>query len=467
MVFPYKQKVILFGDSDRVCAFLNSEIVGSLEIIGVYRDSLLDTEEIPSKIQNLSFDSVKSMNDCLIVIVDDEVSQNRADFFTENSITFILSKDIEIDYPPCDKEAPVGVADEEDLSDATLPEDVSAPTESEQEVSTENPPAEQAPPVLSDAQFNALMDKLTGRFDEILKAVSYTKAKDTSIYNINKELQSFKDGYFKKTVSPLVVELISLREDCKKSLESIGKYALAHPKQISYMEYTVEQIENVLTIQDVTVKDGIYFYNGVPFYPTAQNVGPLLPDLEPAACPSTAEAVETDPLTLTGNTLESLLEFVVRWQQRIDTLLAENSALTETILQQVQENKKQHKVTDGLLLKPIFIKLIQLSDFFEKRLSVLTATVDDEEAAEIYQNAYAFAVTYLEDLLLNLGVHIHSNIDNTFDPKYHRMLKMISIEPEEAEKDKTIASFNNDCYIADDKVIYPAKVVLYRLKNNK
>ena len=99
-------------------------------------------------------------------------------------------------------------------------------------------------------------------------------------------------------------------------------------------------------------------------------------------------------------------------------------------------------------------------DFLHKREMIENFK---EEAESIYKEAYEYGIMYAERILESLGVNIRSNIDDMYDPKYHRILKMQKILPEEAEKDKRIATFVTDCYISDERVVAPAKVIVYKL----
>lgn len=314
----------------------------------------------------------------------------------------------------------------------------------------------------SDEQAEEIRKNITAWLEKIYHAINNTKNKDVSIYNINKELQKFKDGYYEKLTSPIISEIIVLREDYKKSIEDSSKFSLSYEKQANFLDCTIEQIDEILAAYDVSIVDGKYLYNNKVIYPLS-----CVNEQAQSTCLKTDYTeIEKETGTLKNEinelkNYESLELFLENVTADIEALLQNNEALIKSIELLNTDLKKQRDVTDGLLIIPLLRKIIRMKSTFLNKREVMEDF--KEEAEEIYKEAYEFGILYAERILLSLGVSIRSNIDDVYDPKYHRIIKMKKILPDEAEKDKRIAVFVTDCYVRDSRVIAPAKVIVYKL----
>lgn len=463
MIITKDRKLILFGDDNNtLLQALNSS--SGLNIIGICQDDTFNSIELLENIRRISFSELKSVNDAVILVTDSELSERNAKHFSENQLTYCFYKEAELQDTAIPEETPDSDVTEETSSQANPDNETSdeaeSPVDPEFSVDSEEKSAAATENTIPTAeQVEMLCEKLNALSDSVATALKNTRTKDGSIYNLNKELQKHKDGYYAQLTQPLAMDIIALREDCKKSAEDMAKYELNADKQKNNLQCTVEQIENLLVVHEVTVENGVYYYNGKAFYPS---ISSQFTALESSDDNSEQEHNDITQLTRTEPTLESIASHIDELGAYIKSCIDNNEILNQTIASQAAENKKLEKVCDGFIIKPILACLIQLNDFFSKQIKC----VDDSENAasgEVYVKAYRYAVDYLEELLLKLGIRIKDNVDNTFDPKHHRMLKMVKLSPDEAEKDKTVAQFCTDCYISDSKVIAPAKVMLYRL----
>lgn len=163
------------------------------------------------------------------------------------------------------------------------------------------------------------------------------------------------------------------------------------------------------------------------------------------------------------NTAEALSKFLAESLSRIESILSDDENLVKTISVLRDANKKQLDVCDGFLLTPLFASFIQLEEYMYRRLRELESAESDADAMPIYKDAYVYGKSYIERLLLKFGVHVYSFVSDDFQPKYHRVLRVNKIGADEAEKDKKVAQYCTDCYTLGDKVVYPAKVIVYKL----
>lgn len=458
------QAVVIYGTTvDRILSVLDSGVLEGCNIVGVFTDELVLGD---SAIKNVPIVQISDVNS-LVVLLDENIPDAYRKVIEEKGILmwslerFLNAVNATTDLEPVSDATEIQSSDEsiEDISDDSS-EDVSV-TASDDSNQEDVEVSEQSMPLFSDEQAEAMRGVLTTWLEKIYQAVNNTKNKETSIYNINKELQKFKDGYYGKITSPIVSEMITLREDYKKSIDDCSKFSLTYEKQASFLECTIDQIDEILATYDVEVVDGKYLYNGKVIYPLTNNEATVPVSFEGEYPEIEKETYKFEDDVNTIQDCSSLEAFLVKVTSNVETLLKNNEALIKSVEIQNADLKKQIAVTDGLLIIPLIRKIIRMKLAFLNKREMLENF--KEEAEAIYKEAYEYGIEYAESILTSLGVNIRSNIDDTYDPKYHRILKMQKILPEEAEKDKRIATFVTDCYISDERVVAPAKVIVYKL----
>ena len=458
------QAVVIYGTTvDRIFSVLDSGVLEGCNIVGVCTDELVLGD---SAIKNVPIVQISDVNS-LVVLLDENIPDAYRKVIEEKGILmwslerFLSAVNATTDPEPVSDATEIQSSDEsiEDISDDSS-EDISV-TASDDSNQEDVEVSEPSMPRFSDEQAEAMRGVLTTWLEKIYQAVNNTKNKDTSIYNINKELQKFKDGYYGKITSPIVSEMITLREDYKKSIDDCSKVSLTYEKQASYLECTIDQIDEILATYDVEVVDGKYSYNGKVIYPLTNNEATVPVSFEGEYPEIEKETYKFEDDVNTIQDCSSLEAFLVKVTSNVETLLKNNEALIKSVEIQNADLKKQIAVTDGLLIIPLLRKIIRMKLAFLNKREMLENF--KEEAEAIYKEAYEYGIMYAESILTSLGVNIRSNIDDTYDPKYHRILKMQKILPEEAEKDKRIATFVTDCYVSDERVVAPAKVIVYKL----
>lgn len=467
MLITANDRVILFGSKSNVEGVLNDPKFASMKIVAICQESMLEEKVEVSGIDSVSMGELVRY-DATVVVADESLSGVNAGYFAAHGIKYAISTEVTFEEEES-QEAPAEEVVEESNDEPVAEESAMEETETEVEAPAEEAPVEETveeacescAPTYSDEQYEDIKTKFAEFYDTVLRSVRNTKAKDDAVYNINKELQKYKDDYFLQVSKALVNDLIGFREDCKKSDSDMTEFGLSGDKLIGYFECTAEQITDLLSVHGVTEENGIYSYNGKVIYPTpeypkaAENGGDGGYDTaEPEL-----EAVDFSSVTGT----EELYEMFGKCVKNIETLLARDNAFVSTINGMFLASKKQQAVCDGVLIVPALVKMIQIGDYFAKRCDALKNAADDAAKACIYTETYTYISGYVEKLLLNFGVTVRSEIDRTFDAKYHRVLKMTKITAEESDKEKTVARYCSDCYMYGDKVVYPAKVIIYKL----
>ena len=457
--------IVLYGTTvERITSVLDSGVLEGCNIVGVCTDELvLGTSEIRN-IPIVQIEDIESW----VILLDENIPAAYKNALEEK----VLLRDLDWFLNMMREASSPDVLNSDSTLLNTLNEhesecltDMQNTEESIFEADTSKQEVVEAPkqtvPCFSDEKAEKIRISLTTWLEKIYQAVNNTKNKDVSIYNINKELQKFKDGYYGKITSPIISEMITLREDYKKSIEDCSKFSLTYEKQVSYLECTIDQIDEILATYDVEIADGKYSYNGKVIYPVTSNG-----TVEPVRFESDYAEIEKATNSLAEDVNEvkdsvTLEQFLTRVTSNVETLLQNNEALIKSIEIQNSDLKKQIAVTDGLVIIPLLRKIIRMKLAFLNKRDMLENF--KEEAETIYKEAYEYGIMYAESILSSLGVSIRSNIDDTYDPKYHRILKMQKILPEESEKDKRIATFVTDCYMNEERVVAPAKVIVYKL----
>lgn len=440
MMISLNEAVVLFGSKDGIIHVLNAEEYKSLNITALCFESIFD---IPD---NTGYKTV-SLAELVglatkVIIVDLDLSSEIKQIFEGSNIQYEFLKDVSID-------------EASEIEDSVGEKPNGATKEDSQEHTQDTVL------YLSDAQYVEMRDLIFKHFDALNILLKNTKAKDDSIYKINKELQDFKDDYYYKQISPYIVDLISLRESCKQSVSDLDWYEFDLKKLENYFSCSLEEMDNLLSVHDVTINDGLYYYRNQRIYPNCLDESRSQSEF--VDFPK-YEMGEIPPLQYEfDSSVNGLQIFLGKCQERIERIFSNEQKLIDIISAMFEQSKKDMDVNNGILIKPILVKFIQLKEFFGKRYLELKLELDVDGAKQIYQKSYRFIIEQIENILIGVGVTIQSFIDNQFNAKFHKVLKMNKISPEEVEKDKTIERYCSDCYMYGDKVIYPAKVIINKI----
>lgn len=315
--------------------------------------------------------------------------------------------------------------------------------------------------MLSEEQYQDLKLSIKQYYESVVKYVSNVKTKDDAIYNINKELQAFKNDFYYQLLKPLVSDIIELRESCKKTISDIDTYHFGKEDCLKNGAFILEEIENLLMMNEVELKEGIYYYGNREIFPNQTSI-------EYFGVEDLSVAINEEGFVDNINEdyeagMEGILQQLNCYQKNIERIYDKNEKLVQTIIEQRKIIKQQQEICNGKLTIPLLLKIVNINEYSSKQFTNLKLLMDNEEVINSFKRVLAHVVSMIGGLLQGCGIFVKDNIDNVLDMKYHKVIKMIKISPEEAEKEKTIERFYTDCYIYNEKVIYPAKVNIYKL----
>lgn len=323
--------------------------------------------------------------------------------------------------------------------------------------------------------YDAFRRELQASLDTILRAVKVTKNKDAANALLSREIQGYREGFAFKLVRPLCTALIGYREDCRKTLADVEDFAKDGETVIRYLEFLRSDYEELLSNQGLErTEDGGFELNG-------ENLDDLprreeKPEEEPAAAPLAEEAADAAPeaeATDAAETAETEAAEEAAPAPTFETLLAavrDGIAGVERALREIDEKdeaalaaaRKSEAIdryyADAVRL-PLFRRMATLYDQLVEKIAEVTETAADAPA-DAYADVLELLVDESEEILRSAGVEIITEIGDEYDIKSSKILRVVPTD--DPEKDRHVAKRHTDCYRYEEKILYPAKVDVYK-----
>lgn len=303
--------------------------------------------------------------------------------------------------------------------------------------------------------FQEFRTLLAGYYDGLAKLIRITKSKDETIAKLTREVQTYREDFSLKLVKPLCVSLISLREDYRKTLREIDSYAKSKEKVIQYSEYILSDIEELLLNHNIELKGGKFYLGGdllVEKQPVkASFVKPKIPETPEVA----KELVE-----IVSHSFEGIVEFIDTKNKELATILQNNTLMDATLSVYVTGMESIEANYSDAVLLPVYRSVAEMYSLLEGQCEEVKETVTEENKIEKYISVLQMALDYIDKILISCGVNIRTEITDVFDSVKDKILKVVSCEDE--AKDRKIAKRHTDCYLFDNKVLYPSKVDVYK-----
>jgi molecular chaperone GrpE (heat shock protein) len=305
------------------------------------------------------------------------------------------------------------------------------------------------------AEIKALLDK---RHAEIAALLRYNKTKDESIQRLSAEVQKYREGFAFSALKPFINTLITLREDCRKSIRDAKQFAPDNEKTKKYIEYLVSDFEEMLANIGLERNDNSISINGKPLSGLTQ------PKVLPAE-PSTDELKRGDSsqtLACAGQikNISELIEYLNKSESAIRSALLDRATADKTIHEYIALAARTDAEHYFALVTPVSRQLYTLYD----SVSVKSQPVSDysgDALIEFYNTILEKIVNGIEVILNDAGVRIEM-LDGFFNTQKHKLLKTIPIRDENL--DRVIANTYTDCYTYDGKVVYQSKVDVYKFQ---
>ena len=306
------------------------------------------------------------------------------------------------------------------------------------------------------AEIKALLDK---RYAEIATLLRYNKTKEESIQRLSKEVEKYREGFAFSALKPFINALITLREDCRKSVRDAQKFALDDEKAKKYIEYLVSDFEEMMANIGLERNDNVISINGKPL---SESIKPKETPAEPAS--EQANDGPSQPLVCPEAIKDAseLIEYLKKSEEAIRLALQDRVVLDKTIQEYIALAARTDAEHYLALAAPVSRKLYKLYD----SISVDSQTAgkySGDTLIKFYNALLNKVAEKIEVILTGAGMKIETEtLDGVFDTQKHKLVKTVPTDNEKL--DRAIANIYTDCYTYDGKVVYQSKVDVYKFQ---
>ena len=312
--------------------------------------------------------------------------------------------------------------------------------------------------IISETELSELKTLLDKRYTEIVKLLRYNKTKDESIQRLSGEIQKYREGFAFSALKPFINALISMREDCKKSIRDANKFSLDDEKVNKFIEYLISDFEEMFSNIGLERTDETIKLNG-------KSLSNFVEIKKQSIDISISEQENNEPSGILINStqiknISELIEYLNKMEFSIRQTIQDKSIIDKTIQEYVTLTARTDAEHYFALVAPVSRQVFKLYD----NISVKSKTIQSYSGDELIKFYHAILddiVNGIEVVLTNTGLKIETSND-IFDTQKHKLLKTIPTSDETL--DRKIADTYTDCYIYDDKVVYQSKVDVYKFQ---
>lgn len=303
-------------------------------------------------------------------------------------------------------------------------------------------------PLECPVEISELKELTDSHFNKIMALVRYNKEKDANVLLLSKQLQQYRDGLENVLFKRWALEIIGLREDCRKSLRDYEERPLTAQNALKYINYLTQDLYDALENMGVSISDEGCTYNG-------KSIDEVVEKLN-FRDPPEAEKIPTTEIKVVDR--DSLIEYLNYCESTIIRELGDNKARDLIVSEYIKANALYDNGLYQVILYPVIRKIVNL--YRKRREEFKNIQVTEENAKQRYFMCLNCFIDDYDNILLMCGVVIDSFDYEQYDPKKHRLLKYIGTDDE--TMNGKIKCRYTDCYIKEEKVIYPSKVDIYK-----
>ncbi len=345
----------------------------------------------------------------------------------------------------------------------TLDEKQAETEHTEQTVSAngENEISSQLEIKIEDIDYLEFKRLLSSYYDGLSKLIRITKTKDETIAKLTKEIQAYREGFISKLVKPISLSLINLREDYRKTQRELDSYAKTSKDVIRYCDYILSDIEELLSEQDVIINDNEFYINDVSLFDRV----PRKVCYDPATISTyNGSADSTDNKPEFPQSFDGILSFISYKNEEIKAVLSANQVLDNNlnlyadIVSSIDDN-----YSDAILL-PIYKAIAESYLSIKEYIMQVRQEITEDNKTEEYDSVLKLVLEKLDNVFLVAGVSVREDITDEYDMSSSRILRVIPTD--EPSLDQKVAKRHTDCYVLEEKIIYPFKVDVYKFRNN-
>lgn len=303
--------------------------------------------------------------------------------------------------------------------------------------------------VVSIADLNKIGGMIETSLQSIMNILRFTKEKDANTMALSRQLQQYRDGIESVLLKRYALEVIGYREDCRKSLRDLNEISIENAKK--YIGFLVQDYEDLLVNLGIEGTEQACTINGKKIMSEGAISYRDLP---------TMEEISISPLMISD--LDSLAAYLTACEDAIRIIAAHNTALDCVLSDYIAASSLYEQGVWGVVLFPIVRKLL----WYKSKISALADEkiegLREDNALQSYVDVLNFAIEVCDNILERCNIVIDCGESNVYDSKRYRILKLIPTE--DPTLNGWIVNRYTDCYIMDEKTIYPSKVDVYKLK---
>lgn len=297
----------------------------------------------------------------------------------------------------------------------------------------------------SNEKLAELAAAIDGHFLAVRNLLKFNKDKDANLAKLNAELQRYRDGIGSKETKTIALSVIGLRENSKKSIRDFGARGLNAAEAKKYLEYLVYDYEDLLSELNISVDGGVR-YNGKS---VADGFDGAIKKCE------TGDFELSPPPALDGNDFDSIVAYLKAAEEYIALVLKDNARLDGLMRVCIENESLYERGVHQVVLYPIINEIAALYAKVKSGAEEAIASLSDENATESFVKSASSLVEGLDEILDACSVEIDPFVSDDYDPKRHRLLKIVPTDDE--SQNGKIATRYTDCYAFEDHVIYPQK----------
>lgn len=286
----------------------------------------------------------------------------------------------------------------------------------------------------------------------VMAQLKRVKEKDDNIGKLAKQLDAYRTGFAEGAFKSIALNVIAYREDCLKALRDLSEREMTEEELKKYLKYLFMDFEDLLTNLGIEDDGERWLYNKVNI-----NAAPPVP-LKELTLPEVTYPV-LEQRELQG------FEDVQAYLQESEALIAEtlktNAVLDALLAQCIARTAVYEKGLYQVVLYPAVRKLIASCQSITEKCLAAIKVLGEGDGKAAYFALLAEVVADMDEVLTLCNVTVEGCLPDVYTPPKHKMMR--AVKTEEPALNGTVAKRYCDCYLMGDKVIYPAKVEVYKV----
>lgn len=310
-------------------------------------------------------------------------------------------------------------------------------------------------PSIAPEEIALLKGAIDSHFTIVKNLLQFNKGKDANVAKLTNEMQLYRDGVETKLFKSIALNLIGLREDARKSLREFRQRGLSVDEAKKYINYIVYDYEDLLSGLNIVVDGDKILYNNRPTSaPIAKKAIPC----------EVEEYVLPDAPQLESNDLSGVIDYLKAAENYVSEVLKKNAQLDKLLNAYIDNAAVYEQGIHQVVLYPVVNQIALLYGKIQREVEDALANLCGENTVISFARCAELLVDQLEKILGECGVSVDSFVSDTYDPQKQRLLKFIPTD--DANQNGKIAQKYTDCYLMNDRVIYPQKadVIKYQEK---